>query len=98
MAHGTRAGSLGHTIRIFSPDDTEDTLYIPSGICASSIGEKIQAKWPGIKLDEFYFSAEHIQTDCLGYDHYDFMDYTDYIRITARPSYFQRMAMRNFSA
>ena len=90
MAHGTREGG----IQTFWPDDTEDTLYIDNGLFESSLEEiwkKIRAKWPGIKMSELSFGAEHIHTNCLGYDLYDSSDYTNFICIKASLEYFKRI-------
>ena len=66
----------------FWPQDTRKDLYIDrgSGKEGNRIWEMIQEKWPGIKMNEFYMSAEHIHTKCLTYDLYDSSDYTDFIR------------------
>lgn len=84
MGHGTRPGSLGHTIRTFWPDDDENTLHIDGGIWGASTNlqellGKAREKWPDISLDQIQISAEHIHTDCLGYDCYDYSDYTNFI-------------------
>ena len=94
MAYGTRESRHGGSIRTFTPDDTKDTIYINAcfgGGPYSVIKERIQEKWPGITDDELLFGAEHINTDCIGYDKYDPSDYSDYIVITASKDYFLRM-------
>lgn len=77
MGYGTRDGG----IRTFWPDDDENTLYLDSTLFLSlqELLEKAQEKWPGISLTEIQISAEKIHTDCLGYDLYDPIDYTDFI-------------------
>lgn len=80
MGYGKRDGS----IRTYWPDDTENTLHIDGGGLASATSlkellEKATEKWPGVSLDDITISAEHIHTDCLGYDLYDPGDYTEFI-------------------
>lgn len=89
MGYRTRNGS----IRTFTPDDNKDTLYINTwnGTSLENIREGIQTKWPGIKDNELNFEAEHIQTDCIGYDRYDSSDYTDYLVVRASEEYFVRI-------
>lgn len=85
MGYETRPGVLGHTIRTFTPDDTDTELYFDSTyrVTLSEIIEKAREKWGAdISLDQLNISAKHIHTDCLGYDRYDPSDYTDYIVIT----------------
>ena len=62
---------------------TSTKIYISadSSINIGDLLEKAQEKWPGCSLGELEISAEHIHTDCLGYDRYDPMDYTNYIII-----------------
>lgn len=86
MGYNTRPGLGGHTIETYEPDDTEDTMYIDGSgnYGLNSIAEiidKARQKWPGIELDQLRIRAEHIHTDCLGYDRYDASDYTNYICI-----------------
>ena len=77
----------------FWPQDTRKDLYIDSGSGkeGNRIWEMIQEKWPGIKMNEFYMSAEHIHTKCLTYDLYDSSDYTDFIHIEADNVYLDRI-------
>jgi hypothetical protein len=83
---------LGHQISTFWPDDTADTMYVAAcGMSLEDILARAQEKWPGIQASELTVTAEHIQTDCLDYDEYDPMDYTNFICLTADQSYFQRM-------
>ena len=89
--NGTRDGG----IKTYWPDDTKDSLYIDAGSTNASgrdILKIAEVKWPGIKMEELEFGAEHIQTDCIGYDLYDRTDYTNFSCITARQEYFERMA------
>lgn len=83
MGYGTRGGRFGNKIQTFWPDDTDTKMYINGGLMSSTnlqeLLEKAQEKWPGISLDQIEISAEHIQTDCLGYDLYDPNDYTQFI-------------------
>lgn len=84
MGYGTRDGQLGHTIRTFWPDETDTKIYIPASDYNPSMEElmgKIEEKWPGSSMGRIQIGAEHIQTDCLGYDLYDSSDYTMFITI-----------------
>jgi hypothetical protein len=87
MAHGTRPGTLGHTIRTYRPDDGPRIFYVETSETLDRIFELAEEKWPGIKLNQIRIEAEHIQTDCLGYDRYDSGDYTNYLSITATEDY-----------
>jgi hypothetical protein len=84
MGYGTRDGQLGHSIRTFWPDDTDTEMYIDAGHenTLAELIEKINDKWPGASMSNITMSAEHIHTDCLGYDLYDPGDYTMFIVIT----------------
>lgn len=80
MGYGKRDGS----IQTFWPDDTENRIYIDGGWMASGTSlqelmERAAEKWPGISPADITISAEHIHTDCLGYDLYDPGDYTEFI-------------------
>jgi hypothetical protein len=92
VAHGVRYSGIAE-IRTFRPDDTEDTIYINGDNYwdLSEIRGKILEKWPGIEESEISLSAEHVHTDCIGYDKYDPSDYTNYIVIIASKSYFARI-------
>lgn len=84
MGYGTRAGGGGHTITTFWPDDTDKELYIDGSsghFNLAEILEKAKEKWPDAKLENLSIRAEHIQTDCIYYDLYDSMDYTNFICI-----------------
>jgi len=72
-------------IRSFTPDDTETELYIPANYSGPSLRDLIsrcKEKFPNASFDDIEISAEHIHTDCLGYDRYDPGDYTNYIVAT----------------
>lgn len=81
MPYGTRDAGGGHLIRTFRPDDTEDVFYKRSDTTLFEIIEKVKEKWPDVDIENINITAEHIQTDCLGYDQYDSMDYTDFIKV-----------------
>jgi hypothetical protein len=80
----------------FTPENTKDMLYIRanySSVNLSDLLSQIRSHF-GIKDDdEFYYpvyedfeiTAEHIHTDCIGYDLYDASDYTNYIVIERKP-------------
>lgn len=82
MGYGTRPGGLGHTIRTFTPDDTDTEFFIVSGVNIPDLLEKIKKKWPDADLDSIQIEAQYIHTDCLGYDLYDSGDYTSYLKIS----------------
>lgn len=88
MGYGTRGGSLGHTIRTFWPDDDENTIYIESDKSPSleELMRLTDEKWPGVSWSNINISSEKIHTDCLGYDSYDSMDWTDFLIITRKVS------------
>lgn len=70
-------------IRKFVPDDTEDTMYQQYGCTLDMLIEMARDKWGAdLELTKVNITAEHIQTDCLGYDRYDSSDYTDYVVLT----------------
>ncbi len=72
-------------IRSFTPDDTDTEFYVAAHyhvVPLSQILESAQAKWgTHITIDNLSIEAEHIHTDCLGYDRYDAGDYTNYLRV-----------------
>ena len=80
MGYGTRNNGQ---IKTFWPDDTDTKIYIQSEseISLGDLWEKAEAKWPGISVFEIKITSEQIQTDCLSYNRYDPMDYTDFIII-----------------
>jgi hypothetical protein len=84
MGYGTRDGGLGGKITTFWPDDTDEVMHIEASVFSANTSlqellEKAQEKWPGISFDQIQISAAHVHTDCIGYDRYDSMDYTDFI-------------------
>lgn len=83
MGYGTRNGSHNQTIQTFWPDDTDMEFYLESdnGYTLEQIKELIEEKWPGSSLADITITCEEINTDCLGYDLYDPIDYTDFIVI-----------------
>ena len=76
----------------FWPEETSTQLYIERCGNGKEILGKIQAKWPGIKLEEFEMEAEYTHTSCLTYDLYDSSDYTNFLCITASAEYFDRIS------
>lgn len=84
MGYSTRPGVLGHTIRTFWPDDTDDLMYLDATQpwTLAEIQSRIAEKWPGASAENIIISSENIQTDCLGYDAHDYSDWTDFITIT----------------
>jgi len=73
----------GGEIQSFWPDDGDDHFYITSHSQPSLAAILIMAqeRWPGIDPNDILIEAEHIHTDCIGYDLYDPGDYTNFIRI-----------------
>mgnify|MGYP006951382221 CR=1 FL=1 len=67
----------------YRPDNDENTLYIESVGLASfaELCERIKDHFGDYPLHLLDIRAEHIHTDCVGYDLYDRGDYTDYIVI-----------------
>ena len=84
MGISKRKGPMGHTIKDYWPDNTENKMYFANSYCLTV--EQIifiaQSKWPDTSLDNITIEAERIQTSCLGYDLYDPSDWTDFIVIT----------------
>lgn len=83
MGYGTRSGS----IRTYWPDDTDTEMYLDAEQIwtQAEIQSRIDEKWPGASSENIIMSAQHIHTDCLGYDLYDPMDYTMFIVIRRLP-------------
>jgi hypothetical protein len=80
MGYTTRPGT---EITDFWPDDTENTMYLPSSDHSlSELIEHAKKKWPDATLDNIHISSEKIHTACIYYDLYDASDYTDFIIIT----------------
>jgi hypothetical protein len=80
MGRTTRPGT---SITDFQPDDTDTKMYLNSTIHyhLQQLLEMIKEKWPAADLDKIVIGAEHIHTECLGYDRYDPGDYTNFILI-----------------
>lgn len=78
MGYGKRTPN---GINTYWPDNDEDTIYLRGPIELQDILETIQSKWPGCPMNEIEIEAEHINTDCIGFDVYDPSDYTDFIVI-----------------
>ncbi|QDJ96270.1 hypothetical protein Xoosp13_83 [Xanthomonas phage Xoo-sp13] len=71
-------------IDCFSPDNTENTLYIEIGNgekSADALTESIHEHFGDIG-NAYSISAEKIHTRCLGYDLYDSSDYDMFLIIT----------------
>lgn len=82
--------------RSFEPENTKDKLYIRANYSSISLTDLLQqirshfglgeedfnlvSAYSEI-LDKFSLSAEHIHTDCIGYDQYDSGDWTNFIVI-----------------
>jgi len=71
-------------IRNFWPDDTDKEFYILESESLNEIMEKILDRWPDVSMSEIEISAEYIHTHCLGYDRYDSMDYTKFLKISRK--------------
>ena len=80
MGYSTRS-----SIRTFTPDNTANTLYIRANyqtVEFSDLIEQIKNHFgEDSKLEDFSIGAEHIQTDCLGYDRYDSCDWENFLII-----------------
>ena len=87
MGHYTSIGHFGHTIQKFWPDDDENTVYLTSDTQHSLAGiiQMCREKWPDTDFNDLVFESDEIQTDCLGYNRYDPIDYTDFIIIRRVP-------------
>lgn len=81
MGYSRVTHSLG-SYNNFNPDNTDTEIYISSETGLSEILEMCKEKWGEINFCDITISAEHIHTQCLGYDRYDSSDYTDFIKIT----------------
>ena len=81
-----REGTTGNKIKDFWPDDTDTEIYIEASICPNFVELILKAneKWPGIDPHELEVEAKYIQTQCLDYDRYDPMDYTNFIILRRR--------------
>ncbi len=78
---GYRTDTRG--ITSFEPDDGDNHFYIRSSGYNSiqDIIERATEKWGEIDFSSLIIGAEHIHTDCIGYDLCDLSDYTDFLRI-----------------
>lgn len=89
MGYHTRPGTMGHTIQCFTPDNSDWELYIDASEHPTlrEILERARAHFraPQIDYDDLDITAEHLHTDCLGYDIYDSYDYTTYLLIKLNP-------------
>lgn len=87
MGYGTRRGGIGGDIRTFWPDDTDTEFYLDATQIwtQAEIQQRIEDRWPGVSNENIVISAQHIHTDCLGYDLYDAGDYTMFIVIRRLP-------------
>lgn len=72
----------------FTPDDTDDEMYINCQYTEwdfCGIIEKAKFKWgDDITLDELYISAENIHTRCIYYDQHDPSDWDVYLVISRK--------------
>lgn len=71
-------------IRCFHPDNTESTVYRANSgfLTLEDIIETAKDAFGGsIEMSDIRISAEHIQTSCLGYNGYDWSDWTNFIVI-----------------
>lgn len=73
-------------IRCFTPDNTEDTLYMRSFDGALDLEDIVEAArshfGASTPLEEIKITAEHIQTECLGSDAYYPSDWDNFIVLT----------------
>lgn len=85
MGYYTREG-----IRGYEPDNTETEFYYNAQY-GPELKDALEAAAKHFKcsiqdlIEEADIYAEHIHTDCLGYNRYDSWDYTNYIRIVYNP-------------
>lgn len=67
----------------YTPENTEDTLYILKEIPMSEVLKLIKGKWGfDVNLENIRIESDYIHTRCLTYDLYDPSDYDEYIVIT----------------
>ncbi|MNK10018.1 hypothetical protein D3C87_280290 [compost metagenome] len=82
MGYDFRGGGIGGKIKTFWPDDDADTMYVGYATTLAEISQKAKEKWgDDVSLEDLEISADHIHTDCIGYDRYDSDDYTNFIVI-----------------
>mgnify|MGYP003547041989 CR=1 FL=1 len=84
MGITTRKTDLGHEIQDFWPDETKNELFINGESSFSDIQEEIKDKWPGKSFKDIRIEPVRIQTACLGYDLYDPLDYTCFLKLSIR--------------
>lgn len=83
-----RNGNEKTGIQCFRPDDGPDHFYVATGwtdgpVALSDILSTVLGKWGNdVDLSRVDIQAEHIHTNCIGYDRYDPGDYTDYLKIS----------------
>ena len=83
-----RDGGIGGKIECFTPDDGPDHFYFATGwmegqVTLDDILETAKVKWgEDVDLSKIDIQAEHIHTNCIGYDRYDPGDYTNYLKIS----------------
>ena len=77
--------SMRGQIRTFWPDDNETEFYKHESATLAEIIEDAREKWgQDIQFEHIRVSSEYIHTDCLGYDRYDSIDYTEFLKIELR--------------
>lgn len=69
-------------IKTFTPDNTETELWLPSETSMEDLFSAIESHFGDVNTTRLTLSAEHVHTNCLGYDAYDPGDYTNYIKVT----------------
>lgn len=72
-------------VRCFTPDSTEDTLYVDATgpIELDELIDRADRHFDrNLQPADIQIEVEHIQTECLGYDQYDPHDYTNFLVIT----------------
>jgi hypothetical protein len=82
MAETLRKNRMGHTVRDYWPDDTDDSFYVEVTTTMADILERATAKWGTVDLTKLLITAEHVHTKYLGYDLYDPTDWTNFLCIT----------------
>lgn len=66
----------------YTPEDTDNTIYILDGCSIQQILRAIKDKWGDVDLNDVQIESTYIHTRCLGYDLYDSSDYDNYIEVT----------------
>ncbi len=67
----------------FWPLDTDTKIYLESN-SHTDLGDLIricQEKWPNVKFEQLFITAENIHTDCIYYDLHDAADWTNFMVI-----------------